>query len=384
MRVTHIITSLDVGGTEMMLRRLVTRLQVAGVDNSVVCLGRAGGDSQHLQQMGIALHELNMKPRVPSLRAVVRLRRVLAALRPDVVHTWMYHADLMGSLAAGLTRLAPVMWGIHHTPQESDRLRLVTRAIVRTNAVLSKVVPARIVCCAHAAKEAHLAMGYAGGKMQVIPNGFDTNVFHPDPSARVAVREELGVAADTPLIAQIARFHPQKDHRTFVHAAERLMHTSSPAHFVLAGRGVDRGNATLVEWVDATGAPERWHCLGVRHDVSRLMAACDIVTTASCSGEGLPLVLGEAMSCGVPCVTTDVGDSARLVGDTGRVIPAGDPRALAAAWTSLLDLPPEARLGLGERARARVVAEYHITDCVAEYLAAYRELSRSVPETPSG
>ena len=383
MRIAHVITDLRVGGAQVMLQRLVARLQAGGVHNAVVSLGGVSQQFQTLEESGASLHSLHMTANVPSPGAFLRLRRLLAGARPDVVHTWMYHADLLGGLAASVPRVAPVVWGLHHTPHASERFKPVTRAIMRVNSVLSSRVPDRIICCAHASKAAHAVLGYAPGKMQVIANGFDTDTFRPDPSARTSVRQELGLGPDTPLVGLMARFHPQKDHRTFVRAGARLMQRSA-AHFVLAGRGVDDGNQNLRAWLDETGAPERFHLLGNRDDMPRLMAACDVVSTSSAYGEGLPLVLGEAMSCGVPCVATDVGDSALLVGETGRVVAPGDAEALAAAWAAVLDLTCDERRRQGQRARERVVCHYELTTCVQEHLTLYEGLARSQPGAARG
>ncbi len=382
MRIAHVIADLRTGGAEIMLRRLVARLQPDGVDNAVISLGGVSQQFEALGRLGVTLHRLDMTPTVRGLGAFFRLKRLLAAYRPDVVHTWMYHADLLGGLAACVPRLAPVLWSIHHTPHKRERFKLATRAIVRVNGVLSSFVPTRIVCCSHASKASHQALGYAHGKMVVIANGFDTDAFHPDPAARASVRQELGLSAEAPLVGIMARFHPQKDHLTFVRSATHLMQRSSAVHFVLAGHGIDGDNPVLQAWIDATGAPDRFRVLGNRDDMPRLMAACDIVSTSSAYGEALPLVLGEAMSCGVPCVATDVGDSARIVGNTGRVVPPGDSEALASAWASILALPRDDRIHLGKQARERVAAEYQLTTCVQAHLALYRELSRPVNGTP--
>ena len=376
MRVAHIITTLDTGGAQIMLKRLVTRLQAEGVCNAVISLGGASSSFDQLTQHGVTLHHLNMAPRLPNLSALWRLKRLLAAFRPDVVHTWLYHADLVGGLAAHLANVTPVVWGIHHTTTMSEPLRRTTRAMVRLNTLLSWFVPARVICCANSVRTSHVALGYARKKMVVIANGFDTDEFRPDASARVAIRDELGMPADTPIVGTIARFHPQKDHRTFIRAAGYLSHRLPSVQFVLAGKGVDPTNGTLSSWINATDSPGRFHLLGERHDMPRLAAACDLVSTSSAYGEGLPLTLGEAMCCGVPCVATDVGDSRLIVGDTGRVVPPGTPDALASAWESLLALTREERIELGKHARERVLAEYDLGAAVHKHLALYRELSR--------
>ncbi|MGE0449179.1 MAG: glycosyltransferase [Vicinamibacterales bacterium] len=377
MKVAHVITDLGIGGAAIMLRRLTLELQRIGVQNTVIALDQINRHYDDLRSGGIALHDLSMGRGVSGLRAFRRLQRLLHAVRPDVVHTWMYHADLVGGLASRLGRVAPVVWGLHHTPEPDEPLKPLTRAIVRVNAMLSTRVPTRIICCAQSAKRAHEALGFVSTKLVTITNGFDTDAFVPDPAARLSLRSELGLGPEVPLVGLMARFHPQKGHDQFVQAVPLLPERHASAHFVLAGRGVSDRNTELGGWLAASGAAARFHLLGIRHDMPRLMAACDIVSSTACFGEAFPLVLGEAMSCGVPCAATDIGDSADLVGDTGRVVPPHDPRAIAEAWTSLLDLSAGERQALGRRARDRVVANFGIARCVQEHLTLYREVAAS-------
>jgi glycosyltransferase involved in cell wall biosynthesis len=377
-RIAHVITDLDTGGAQIMLKRLVARLQTEGVGNAVISLGRPSSAFDELGGLGVPIHHLNAAPsRIPGPRTFLHLGRLLRGLRPDIVHTWLYHADLVGGLAARLTGIAPVVWGIHHTTGPSEPLKPATRAVVRLNRLLSWFVPDRIICCAHASRESHAALGYSRRKMVVIANGLDTDQFRPDSNARAGVRRELGLPPHALIVASMARFHPQKDHETFVRAAGDLCRRLPAVHFVLAGRGVDRENRALAGWIDATGAPDRFHLLGKRDDMPRLTAACDVVSTSSAFGEASPLVLAEGMACGVPCVATDVGDSGAMVGDTGRVVPPRDPHALAGAWESILRLAPDERVELGTRARARVVAEFELGVAVRKHLSLYREVSEA-------
>lgn len=155
-----------------------------------------------------------------------------------------------------------------------------------------------------------------------------------DPITRPDQRSgrRLGLAPDRPVVGMLARFDPQKDHRTFIKAAGILLGHHPEVAFILAGEGISRENADLVGWLKAEGVGERFFLLGLRDDVARILNACDVVTLSSAFGEGFPNVIGEAMSCGIPCVVTDVGDAGRLVDDTGRVVAAGDPQSLAQAW----------------------------------------------------
>jgi glycosyltransferase involved in cell wall biosynthesis len=377
MRVTHVITDMKVGGAQIMLQRLAERLEGCGVSNIIIALGHVSPRFEPLRRLGIPVSGLDMSPSVFSIGGAFRLRRLMLESRPDVVHTWTYHANLLGGLVGRTLGVAPVVWGLHHVPHRTERLKTSTRAIVRASGLLSSVVPERIVCCAQTSKLAHEALGYASRKMVVITNGFDTDTFRPDAGARVSVRRELGLPADARLVGLMARFHPQKDHQTFIRAAAHLSARLADVHFVLAGRDVNSRNTELLAWLAESHVRHRVHLLGNRDDMPRLMAACDVVCSAASVGEAFPLVLGEAMSCGVPCVTTDVGDSAALVGDTGRVVAPRDAVALANACASILTLAPDQSRRLGELARARIVDRYQLAACVRAYLSLYEELRHS-------
>jgi glycosyltransferase involved in cell wall biosynthesis len=380
MKVAHVITNLDTGGAQMMLRRLVMRLQAQGVENTVVTL-EGDADPDDLARQGVVVHHLRMTSPLQALSAGRRLVRVLRRAGPDVVHTWLYHADLVGGLAARLARAAPVVWGLHHVVDDGDRLKTGTRLVMRVNGWLSNVVPVRIICCAQATRASHARVGYVDERMVVITNGIDTDLFRPDVAARSAVRREFGLPPNAAVVGLFARFHPQKDHRTFLAAAARLTAQWPAVHFLLAGQEVDEQNRALQGHIRDLGLTGCCHLLGRRHDVPGLMAACDVISLSSRSGEAFPLVLGEAMACAVPCVTTDVGDSARLVADTGRIVPAEDPAALAAAWAGILGLSSEERSRLGQAARERICTAHDLAKCVDAHLEVY-EAARSGGPSP--
>jgi len=202
--------------------------------------------------------------------------------------------------------------------------------------------------------------------MVVIPNGFDAEAFAPDQEVGIEVRRELAIPSRAPIVGLVARFHPAKDHHNFVRAAAILARSLPQAVFVLCGSGVDDENTLLVNWIRDAGLSGSFRLLGERADISRIIQSFDISGTSSIS-EAFPLVVGEAMACGVPCVVTDVGDSAAIVGETGLVVPAGNPAELAAAWASLLALDPAERRGRGEQARMRVLDQYNLPSIARRY-----------------
>lgn len=219
----------------------------------------------------------------------------------------------------------------------------------------------------------HVAAGYQADKMRVIPNGFDLGRFRPDDEARHALRTVIGVAAETPLVGLMARYDAQKNHAGFIEAAA-LIHRQLPAvHFVLAGEGIDDHNSTLTDAIQAHGLETFIHLKGRRDDMPSLMAALDVLASSSSYGEAFPNVLGEAMACGVPCVVTDVGDSAEIVGDTGRVVQSGDMAGLARHIVELLGLPPAQKLALSSEARMRVETNYEIGQVAGRYMSFYEK-----------
>jgi glycosyltransferase involved in cell wall biosynthesis len=372
-RVMHVITTLTTGGAEVMLLRLLSRMDRNVFEAEVVCLASPGRVGEQIRALGIPVHSLEMNPGRPDPRVVLRLARLIRARRPEIVQTWMYHADLIGGVAARLAGRSEVVWGIHNStlPRTTKRsTRLVVAALSR----LSHRVPRRIVACAAVAREVHRKLGYDDARMVTIPNGFDMESYRPDPAARRSVREELGLAVGTRLIGLVARFHPQKDHRNFVRAAGELHKAMPGVHFVLCGDGVDAANLELAGWIREAGVVERVHPLGPRDDTPRIMASLDLLCSSSSFGEAFPLVVGEAMASGVPCVVTDIGDSALLVGDTGAVVPPRDPVALASAWRDLLGLGATARASLGARARERIASRYSLEEITRRYEDLYRTL----------
>ncbi len=186
------------------------------------------------------------------------------------------------------------------------------------------------------------------------------------------LRRQLGVATEAKVIGRVGRLHPQKDIPNLLDAFSRL---AGEPHLILAGRGMTSENIELRRVIVGLPVPDRVHLIGEIAEPVPLYRACDVVVSSSAFGEAMPLVLGEAMSVGVPVVTTDVGDSRDLVGDDARVVPPGSPAALARAIQKVLDLSDEARLRLGEGDRRRILNRYSTAAMVDSYQRIYEDLA---------
>ncbi|MEE8141425.1 MAG: glycosyltransferase, partial [Alphaproteobacteria bacterium] len=296
MKILHVITGLSTGGAEMMLFKLLSCLVRENVGNEVISLTGSGPVGDRIADLGVKVHALGMGRTLPSPPKLFSLARMMREAKPDIVHAWMHHANLLAGVAAKFARSPPVIWGIRQGTLDPRLTKRSTILTTRLCALLSRSVPARILCCSSVARDIHVALGYAPEKMAVIPNGFDLERFRPNGEARIAVRRELGIEPDAPLIGLVARFDPQKDHRGFIRAAARLHESGAGAQFLLCGEGADADNRELGEWIRAAGIGANCHLLGPRDDMAAITAALDIAVSSSAFGEGFSNAVAEAMA----------------------------------------------------------------------------------------
>lgn len=372
MRIAHVITGLGTGGAETMLLKLVEQLRGSGVESTIVSLTGRGDLAARLESAGAAVDAVDMSKSILGLpRALASIRGRLKRSNPDLVQTWMYHADLVGGLAARLAGIRPVIWNVRVSALGRGVNPPSTMMTMWTCARLSSRVPERIVCNSATAAREHEALGYDRSRLVIIPNGFDSRRFQPDGEAREAVRRELDIGWEDVVVGQVSRWHPQKDLRSMIRAAAALFSVRPDIVVVLCGSGLTQENDTLMSWVRETGHESRFRLIGRRDDVARVVASFDVAVSSSV-GEGFSNAIGEAMSSGVPCVVTDVGDSAAIVGETGIVVPARDSRRMAEAILRLAESADE-RARLGRLARRRIEDNFGIEVVANRYVALWKE-----------
>jgi glycosyltransferase involved in cell wall biosynthesis len=371
MRIAFVVTGMERAGAQMMLLNLVERLSRERIRPVVISLAGAAALSAELPPMGVPVYHLDVPLGRVSIRALARLARILRDEKPDLIQGWMYHGNLAAQLAAGLIpRCPPVVWSIRGTHTDLLREKRLTALTIWLGARLS-AFPAAIIYNSRVSAEEHeRRLKYRREHELIIPNGFDTVAFQPSSDARTRLRAELGVPAEALLIGLVARFHPVKDHATFFEALAGARRNYPQTYGVLLGSGTDAANPRLDALIAKTGVGSFIRRLGERSDVARITSALDIACSSSVS-EGFPNAVGEAMACGVPCLVTDVGDSAWLVGDTGRVVPPGAPTTFATALTELISMSAADRRSLGEHARQRIVENFSLESVVGRYSAAY-------------
>ena len=329
MRVVHIITGLYDGGAEGVLHQLC--MASVNHDHIVISLTGLGRHGPPLREAGVPVHALDQRRGRLSLHALTRLSSLLRSERPDVVQTWMYHADLVGGTLARVLGYRRVFWNVRNSDLSRDKTPWLTIQTMKACARISRFVPRRIACCAYTAAQLHQQLGYDATKFVVIPNGVDASVYRPMQDVGVRWRMQHGIPADRPLIGMAARWHPQKDHVGLVDAVRRVHIAGHDFACVLVGIGVTRNEAALMEAISAADLGDRVFPIGRSEDVPTFMNAIDLHVLSSSFGEAFPNVVAEAMACGTPCVATNVGDAALIIGDTGWVVPRRDPEALATA-----------------------------------------------------
>jgi glycosyltransferase involved in cell wall biosynthesis len=392
LHILHVIDGINVGGGEIVLAQLVERLQAAGHRNTVVALTTAGIIGQRMADAGARLLTLDMRRLSDAPGALRQLIRTIRDTAPDVIQGWMYHGNLAASLGRRLARSpAGLAWSIHNSVEPMPSLPLVTEYVLRLEQ-LGSVDPAAIVYVSAASAAQHERLGFRADRTCVIPNGTDCARFRRRTGCRERLRASLGVTDDRPLLGLFARWHPMKGHTVLFDAVGQLRQTGRPVHLVLAGTGLDPQNAELAGALEAAGVVGEVSLLGARGDVEMLLAGLDLFVLPSVDGEAFPLVLGEAMAAGVPCVATDIGDCRMIVGDTGTIVPPGDLAALVAACERLLDAGPATREQLGQNARQRIANQFSLERTAEVYADLYRWLAgrkrrpqpRRVPLGPTG
>jgi glycosyltransferase involved in cell wall biosynthesis len=369
--IIHIITGLNDGGAEAVLFRLCTHDSAS--THTVISLSGLGKYGPLLLGKGIPTFALNMRPGWPSPLAFLKLVRLLRSQKPHVVQTWMYHADLFGGLAARVAGVRAVVWGIRASSLDSSQSKIGTLVLIKFLARFSFFIPSQIVVCSKRAMGVHKLMGYSNEKMSFVPNGYDLLEFSPNAAVRDGFRANLRLESNMPLIGMVGRFDPQKDHANLLRALSIVKKEGIAFRCVLVGSNTDDKNDELSALIKNFGLEAEMLLLGSKDGISTVMNGLDLHVLSSVT-EAFPNVVAEAMACGTPCVVTDVGDAALIVGDTGWVVPLGNATELAVAISAALtELKKSDWNSRCTAARDRIVQNFSIQKMADNYQKLWRE-----------
>lgn len=370
-KILHIITTLSSGGAEGMLYKFLSHTSRKDLfKHSVVSLTSMGTYGMRLRDLGVPVYCLDMLHRNLGFGSIIKLYLLLKKYKPHILHTWLYHSDLIGLIIGRLLGVPRILWNVRCSNVDFRYYTKTTRLIFSVLSRLSRF-PDAVVINSEAGKLFHIKSGYKPRKWELIPNGFDIERYKPNTEIQACFRKLLGLGESDSIIGMVARYDPMKDYSNFFEAAGRLSSVFEKVYFVIAGKGMNKTNYDVMKMIQQLGLNENTFLLGERDDLPEIIPSFDIGTLTSSFGEGFPNVLGEYMLCGVPSVSTDVGDSANIIGDTGIIVPPNNPEALAKAWLDLLGMTSEQRTELGLKARRRIVDKFSISKVVEKYEKLY-------------
>ena len=355
-----------------MLRKLLSGIDRSVYENVVITMRPAGFIGRELEKNGVPVIELTSDKNASVFKIFVQLVRVLGRERPQIVQTWLYHSDLLGTVAAKLLRVPLIVWNVRCAELDAADHPRSLFWIIKVLAYISRI-PNAIIVNSKAGMTVHKKLGYKAKKWVLIPNGFEMENFSPSDGHYKEMRRKIGLSEKAVIIGLVARYHPMKDHKTFLEAAGILRNSCPDVHYFLIGSGVEPENEELMLEINRLRLRDHIHLLGEVENVTDVVRSLDIAVSSSYS-EGFSNVVGEAMACGVPCAVTDVGDSGTIVGNTGAVVPPRNPRAMADAWSRILKMTRNERKALGASARSRIVDQYSLKHVIECYEDLYREI----------
>lgn len=371
MKVTHIVTNLKNGGAQGVLFRLCKY----DTDNkhSVISLYPGERYSEELRAIGIDVYSPNIRGLASVPMGFIRILNVLRKSEPDVVQTWLYHADFIGGIAAKIAGVRKIIWCIRRTNLEKGRSKRSLIILANVLSRLSWYIPTHLVFCADSARAVHKEIGYDVTRSSVVYNGYNDKLLIRDRSLGGEIRKKVLRGSNLPLIGSVGRYDPQKDYANLFAAIAVLNGRGFNLRCVLVGDGLDPKNTVLNSTISRFHVDGMIELLGPRSDIVAVMNALDVFVLPS-SSEGFPNVLAEAMLCGTACVSTDVGDAAQIVGCHGWIAPKKNSEALADNLIKALSVSGDA----GSEARSEARREYarrrfHIQSMVSGYHDAWAQ-----------
>lgn len=329
LRVLHVITGLRDGGAEAILYRICAN--TTKYKHIVVSLSNMDKYGPYLSKLNIPVYALGISSVLSLLPASLTFIKIVRRFNPNVMQTWMYHSNIFGGLLGKLLGVKNIYWGIHHTILTSLDTKKSTIFISKLNIFLSYIIPKQIIYCAESAKiTQEKKYGYSSTKGVVIYNGYDVNEFSPSKKLRSQFRREIGIDESTFLVGHVGRYSTYKDYKTLIHSFSLLVMTKSyeNINFLLVGTDLVFENKELVELINSHGLLGKVLLFGPRSDIPMILNGIDLFVLTSIS-EAFPNVLSEAMACGIPCISTNVGDAGFILGDTGWTAEIKDSKGIA-------------------------------------------------------
>ena len=364
MKIVHIITGLNDGGAEH------TLFKICKYDNFnkhiVISLTGPGKYFSILKKLKIKVYYLNAN--FFSIFKFFFLIKLLRFLNPDIVQTWLVHADFVGSIAARLAGIKNIIWNVRYSNLEIGKAKLITIITIKLLSKLSFFIPKFIVIVSKRAKKIYAIKGYEKKKLKFIPNGYDLSILKPNKIKKINFKKKIKIKKKIPLIGNVARYDPKKDHLNLINALSLIRSRNINFFCVLIGAGIDKNNTKLISEIKRLKLSNYVKLLGQNDDIRKVMNGLDVYIQSSSYGEGFPNVVAEAMACGTPCVVTDVGDAGFIVGKNGWIAPPNNSTELAKVIEKAVnEIGTKHWNKRCNKARLRIKKNFDITDMLRLY-----------------
>lgn len=369
MKILYVITSIGTGGSESMLKNIASSL-VKKNEIMIICLKKDEDYAINLRKIGINVYCLELESWTTLIKCFVILVKKILDFKPKIVHTWLYHSDLIGGLAAYFCRVPIIIWSIRSSNFINSDTSKQIKLVVWLCAKLSWFLPCKIQSCSQSGMIVHEKFGYKKDIFEYIPNGVDLSRFNINRSIRIRERGALGIEENTPIILLPARFDSIKNHADFILMAKILLGMRGDIFFIMIGEGVNNKNTFITNMLLDYKVENNFKLLGLQLEPENIMRAADIVVLTSKS-EAFPNVLIEAMSCGVKCFSTDVGDASIILG-VENIVPVGDMNLMANYCFDYLGKSDYIRNNDAYKLRSIVENNYDINTIIFKYEEMYK------------
>ena len=377
MKIIHVINSLEIGGAEMMLLKLLNSGIYSNDEILILVLTKNTVLTEKIRKLGFNVEHFNFSKNFYIFREAIKFYKRIKIFSPDIVQSWLYQANLISGLSCFFLKIKNI-WSIRQTSLDSKHNKISTLICAKFCAFLSKKIPYYIIYNSKSSKKNHVDFGYYDKKSFIIYNGFDLLEYKKYKQKKISLSYNINFKH--PIIGFIARFDVQKNHVGFFEIAEKVVKIIPNTNFILAGRNVDEDNEILVKIREEKKLKQNIFFLGERRDIPELLNMLDLLILPSKS-EGFPNVIGEAMACELPCIASDVGAVKEIIGDTGKVVKSDDIKKFADEIINFLNLSKRERLKIGKNARNRIKNNFDIRNISEEFKIL---IKRAVKEIRNG
>ncbi len=373
-KILHIISGLNDGGAESLLFNFLCHSK--NNINFVISLKGKGKYGKMIEEKGIKIFYFNFSFDISLISNFIDLIKLIKKINPDVVQTWLYHADLLGGCAAYIANSKNIFWGIHHGSLDKNINKFSTIFVSKINSYLSYFIPKKIIVCADSSKFLHIKNGFSQKKFITIPNGIDIKKFKRSSKKRAFFRNKINIKSDETLYGTVARFHPIKDHITLINSIYRLKNAGYKFKYLLVGDKINNKNKLLNELIKKYRLEETIILLDKEENISLVMNAIDLHILSSKS-EALPMVILEAMCCGTPCLSTNVGDIKKLIFDKNLIVETCNQSELFSAMRFFADSNKKYKKQISISVEKQIKENYSLEKMTKKYLNLYQKYTIS-------